>query len=153
MNIYLPNQEKLTSIEYHTSGEYKGYIDAVFYMDECGEIDILFRVYAPQDGNSENVITWTSTPIPQGYEAIVHLVLSEISEKCNLKSALDLEISEKIAYMDIKLDDGNKQYYLYINNDTGYSMEKWTIAEAIADYCTPEAETGKYNSWYSIWCD
>ena len=64
-----------------------------------------------------------------------------------------MKISEKIAYMDIKLDDGNKQYYLYINDDTGYSMEKWTIEEAIADYCTPEAETERYNSWYSIWCD
>ena len=46
-------------------------------------------------------------------------------------------------------DDGG--VWLMINSDTGYDLRKWTIADAIADYLTPEAKAMRTEAEYRAW--
>lgn len=55
-----------------------------------------------------------------------------------------------IYYTDIKADESG-QKWLYINGDTGYCLDKWTIEEAMKDYESPEAENERLIANYKAW--
>lgn len=55
-----------------------------------------------------------------------------------------------IYYTDIKADESG-QKWLYINGDTGYNLDKWTIEEAMKDYESPEAANERLIANYKAW--
>lgn len=46
-----------------------------------------------------------------------------------------------------------KKEWLIINYADWFELGKWSIADAIAYYVSPQGESDRYDSWYSAWCD
>jgi hypothetical protein len=141
IEIYMNGQITLSSIEYHTTGEMQGYILAVYYSDEVGEVDLCFRVSNPADGTAENIITWTSKGIAEENRKAIEMHLANLAEKCGLKEAIGTEIpdEELIFYTTISADSTTHEYNFGINGSTWYDLRQWKIAEAMDEYCTEEA--------------
>lgn len=139
INIYVNGLESLSSIEFYTTGEMQGYIQAVYWSEEVGEVDICFRVYAPNDGNTENIITWTSAGINENNRKAIEMHLTNIAEKCGLKAIIGMKNpnDELISFTEININD--HEYAFGINRDTWYDLDRWKIAEAMDEYCTEEA--------------
>lgn len=139
INIYVNGLESLSSIEFYTTGEMQGYILAAYWSDEVGEVDICFRVYNPDDGEAENIITWTSKGIAEEKRKAIEFHLAHIAEKCGLKKAIGLKNpnDELISFTEININD--HEYSFGINRDTWYDLDRWKIAEAMDEYCTEEA--------------
>ncbi len=151
INIYVNGLESLSSIEFHTTGEMQGYILAAYWSDEVGEVDICFRVYSPDDGKAENIITWTSKGIAEEKHRAIEFHLAHIAEKCGLKKAIGLENpnDELISFTEININD--HEYSFGINRDTWYDLDRWEISEAMDEYCTEEAVLERDISTRAAW--
>lgn len=147
----LANKSWTHSAVYYTSGYLKGYIQGtVEVFDEESETaytaEFLFRVHDPECGNSLTMVSFSGTPkkeIKNKVDETWKLLseqLTEVSLKANLKGLLTADIPHlySLHRFDIKQDETG--FYFYIGGASGYSLDKWTIPDAIAYHHTPEAE-------------
>ena len=131
---------------YYTSGYLKGYVQGIVEVfDEESETaytaEFLFRVHDPECGNSLTMVSFSGTPkkeIKNKVDKTWKLLseqLMEVSLKANLKGLLTADIPHLCS-----LHRDETGFYFYIGGASGYSLDKWTIPDAIAYHHTPEAE-------------
>lgn len=143
IGIYLHDVETLYNIKFETTGEYAGYIKCTYISENCEAVDVIFRVNDTTCGVGENVITYTSSYIPEIERQSIEMYLANIAEKCSLENAIGIDNtdSESIFFVDIHAE--NHEYTLSINNDTYYDLDRWKVSEAIDEYCTLEASINR----------
>lgn len=156
IKLILPDMESgniwTYGAEFFTRGDLAGYIQGEVNV-LCGEnqeaywCEFLFRVCDPENGEANRMVSFSETPteIQKSYvdSAFEKLTAQLVwwSNMADLRSAIGLETPDEISYIDIKEDTEHTPPTLetVINGDTGYPLDGWTIADAVADYCTPES--------------
>ena len=89
INFSMTGDKYFREINFYTTGEYmEGYIEAIFYTPDDGNIDIMFRVHDMENGK-DNALTWTSYPTK--YSHWIEMVLTSISTKAKLKEIIGME--------------------------------------------------------------
>lgn len=153
------------NVEYYTTGYLAGYIQGKIDIF-CGEditpydAEFLFRVYDPDNGNSNTMVHFSETPTEKQKPAVdeYFTLLTEqlvwYSNMADLKSAIGLENPEH--WYKITADEEKPECTFWIDGGDGYTLDNeagWTIAEALKYHDTDEALAERLESEYRTWCD
>ena len=132
--------------EFYMDGYLGGYIQGeveIYVENQPYSAEFLFRVRDDENGAGNKMVHFSNPPTDEQKSRVDEVFtqlenkLADLSIVCGLADIIGAEIPDDICTLEITEDEGD--YYLRVDGDTSYNLDRWEISEAIDYHCSDEA--------------